>query len=112
MNVIYLAEPKLEFGGAGQEVDIRFGLLNNGVFDRGLATAPSKLRLGVIGTAQTIESFLQWINKCRTEVPAKDTHLKNLFPHFPGFVRIIHFTQQLLRIHHFNAPYLREIWIF
>ena len=84
MKVTLLPEPDLEFG-AGCHQDIRFGLLEYGVLDRGLASAPSKLRLGAVGTPKTLEAFCRWIDACRSEVPAKETKLKNLFPAFPGF---------------------------
>lgn len=84
MRVTLLPEPELEFG-LGRHQDIRFGLLEHGVLDRGLTTAPTKLRLGAVGTPKTLEAFFNWVEACRVEIPAKETKLTNLFPAFPGF---------------------------
>lgn len=84
MRVTLLPEPDLEFG-IGRHQDIRFGLLDYGVLDRGSSTAPMKLRLGAVGTPKTLEAFFTWIDACRGEIPAKETNLTNLFPAFPGF---------------------------
>lgn len=84
MKIKYLGEPTLEFGG-GTHVDIRFGLMQHGVLDRAANTAPSKLKLGIVGTAKTVEAFYAWIESRRKPVPAKESRLSHLFPHFPGF---------------------------
>jgi len=85
MNLRSLIEPELEFGGGGTHVDVRFGLMASGPLDRGTPLAPSVLRVGIVGTEETVEGIRGWLEKCRDEVPAKDSRLANLFPRFPGF---------------------------
>lgn len=85
MKAELLPEPELEFG-AGTHVDIRFGLSQRGgPFDAGTTTAPSTIRIGLVGTAQTLEGVQNWLDACRDGVAAKKTRLVNLFPAFPGF---------------------------
>lgn len=85
MKAELLAEPELEFS-AGSHLDIRFGLLQRGgPLDAGAATAPTTIRVGIVGTSQTVEGVLSWLNACRSGVKAKETRLVNLFPAFPGF---------------------------
>lgn len=85
MNAEILQEPELEFGAGGRHVDIRFGLMNYGPLDLTLATAPKQIRIGVIGTPESSEGVLGWIDRCRAGVSAKESKQPNLFPRFPGF---------------------------
>jgi hypothetical protein len=70
-------EPELEFGLKGQNVDIRYGLLENGVLDRDAPSAPKRLPVDVVGTPETLEG--------REGVDPKATDLETLFPAFPGY---------------------------
>src|SRR5690348_13856596 len=56
-----------------------------GPLDLGENTAPTQLKVGLIGTAQTIATGRQWLELCRTGVNAKLSKLANLFAPFPGF---------------------------
>jgi hypothetical protein len=85
MKAEFLAEPELEFGGGGRHVDIRFGLMNYGPLDVGLSRAPRAIRVGVVGSAGTIEGVRTWIERCRGGIDAKPSRYPNLFPRFPGF---------------------------
>ena len=84
MKAEFLEEPELEFG-AGTHVDIRYGLSQFGPLDRGTPTAPREIRVGLVGTADTVEGVERWLAACRAGVAAKATRLVNLFPAFPGF---------------------------
>jgi len=84
MNADFFHEPNLEFG-VGKHIDIKFGLMNYGPLDFQVTTAPKKIKLGIIGTPETIEGVQKWIEKCRNGVPAKKSKRPNLFPRFPGF---------------------------
>lgn len=84
MRVEHLPEPELEFG-AGRHLDIRFGLMNYGPLDFASSLAPRQIRLGLVGTPQTIESVERWLAKCSSGIPAKKSRQPNLFPRFPGF---------------------------
>jgi hypothetical protein len=81
----FISEPELEFGHGGKHVDIRFGLMDFGPLDAGTDRAPHEIRLGVVGTANTIEPFRKWLARCSGGLPAKQSRYPNLFPRFPGF---------------------------
>lgn len=85
MEVSHFVEPELEFGGHGRHVDIRFGISQFGPFDKGSSQAPISIKLGFVGSAETASAFRVWLDSCRRPIPGKDTHLRNLFPGFPGF---------------------------
>jgi len=84
MKTDFFHEPELEFG-TGRHIDIKFGLMNHGPFDFDNPLAPKKIKLGIVGTPETIEGIVAWLEKCRTGIPAKPSKRPNLFPRFPGF---------------------------
>ena len=61
MKIEWISEPMLEFGQGGRHEDIRFGIMNHGPFDVGRREKPWPIRLGVVGTDQTIEGILRWL---------------------------------------------------
>lgn len=85
MKLDFLEEPELEFGNAGTHVDVRFGIMQYGPLDRGTPVAPSQIKVGIVGTQETIEGVQTWLEQARSGIPAKDSRLSNLFPPFPGF---------------------------
>ncbi len=84
MNIIRLEEPQLQFG-TSRHVDIRFGLMNYSPLDFDKQDAPKHIRIGIVGSAASIEGLRDWLVKCRNEIPAKESRQPNLFPKFPGF---------------------------
>lgn len=84
MQIDFLQEPELEFG-IDKHIDIRFGIMNYGTVDYSSPLAPKEIRLGIVGTNQTIEGVSSWLEKCRNEIPAKESRQPYLFPKFPGF---------------------------
>ena len=84
MKLTHLAEPSLEFGGAMRHVDIRFGLMDYGPFDSGLEGAPKRIRIGIVGSAETVEGTASWLESCKEGFEAKPSRQPNLFPCFPG----------------------------
>ncbi|MDD9974031.1 MAG: hypothetical protein OXU27_08495 [Candidatus Poribacteria bacterium] len=84
MKTEFFHEPELEFG-TGRHIDIKFGLMSHGPFDFDNPLAPKKIKLGVVGTPETIEGIVAWLEECRTGIPAKPSKRPNLFPRFPGF---------------------------
>ncbi len=74
-------EPPLEFGEGGLHIDVRFGLMRHGPLEPERAR---EVRLGVIGTSETVEGFQQWIDACARGIPAKTSRQQNLFVGFPG----------------------------
>ena len=85
MKMEFFDEPELEFGSGGTHVDIRHGIMLHGPLDLGEATAPTQIRVGLVGTAESVEGIRNWLEHCKTGVPAKASRLGNLFPPFPGF---------------------------
>ncbi len=84
MKLSHLKEPSLEFGGAFRHPDIRFGIMDYGPFDVGMEGAPKRIRLGIVGSAETVEGTARWIDSCASGFPAKESRQPNLFPPFPG----------------------------
>jgi len=76
-----LEEPLLEFGGNGREIDIRLGLMRHGPLEPERA---AKVRLGIIGTAETTEGFARFLDRCKVGLDAKESRQPNLFLPFPG----------------------------
>src|ERR1700694_1292156 len=96
MKFDFFHEPELEFGSGGTHVDIRYGITQYGPLDVGEATAPTKLRVGLIGTDETIAAIRQWLDRCRGGIAAKQSKLTNLFPAFPGFSETSPFHSSLV----------------
>lgn len=84
MKTTLLSEPELEFG-TGRHIDIKFGLMNYAPLDFDLPLAPKQIKLGIVGTSETIEGIVKWLEKIRTGVAAKESKRPNLFPRFPGY---------------------------
>lgn len=85
MRIKILDEPELEFGGHSRHIDPRFGLLVNGPMDRGSELAPRELKVGVVGTSETIKQVRDWFALAKSGLAGKKSRLENLFPAFPGF---------------------------
>lgn len=96
MRLEHLQEPELEFGDGGRHVDVRFGLMQFGPLDRDTVHAPGDIRVGIVGTAETVEGVTQWLDHCRTGIAAKQSRQPNLFPPFPGFSRDTTFGADLI----------------
>lgn len=84
MKAALLQEPELIFGN-GSHIDIKFGLMQYGPFDAKSPQAPREIKLGIIGTNDTIEQLLGWILSIKNGVAAKKSKKENLFPLFPGY---------------------------
>lgn len=84
---IYMPEPKLEFGDGGQHIDPRAGLIDYGPLQPMVGDV---IRVGVIGTGETIAGFSKFMERCQDGIAGKLTkegkpHPRaNLFPPFPG----------------------------
>jgi hypothetical protein len=85
MTVSLLPEPELQFANTGHHVDIRFGIRNHGPLALSDRLAPTEIRVGLIGTPETIQGVKDWLEHCRTGLPARLSKKPNLFPAFPGF---------------------------
>lgn len=80
-NAKVLPEPMLEFGSGGRHLDPRMGLVEYGPLQPILG---DRVRIGVIGTAETADGFSQFIDRCGTGIEGKKSPLTNLYPPFPG----------------------------
>jgi hypothetical protein len=85
MKVEFLPEPELEFGSDGTHIDARFGLMQYGPVDKGTPRAPSPLKIGIVGTNETVDGVRTWLERGSSPIPGKSGRLPNLFPPFPGF---------------------------
>lgn len=79
----HVHEPLLEFGSGGRHQDVRFGLIDHGPVDFSVQ-ATRTVRVGVIGSSETVDGFREWFARCEGEIPAKPNRQPNLFPAFPG----------------------------
>lgn len=96
MKFTFFEEPDLEFASGGTHIDVRFGITRFGPLDLGDTKAPSQLKIGFVGTDETIAAIRQWLERCRSLIPAKDSKLVNLFPEFPGFALDASFRSTLV----------------
>ena len=84
MRVLHIEEPLLEFG-AGMHIDVRFGIAQHGPFDVAQGTAPGNIRVGVVGSAGSIENLTAWLERAAGGLPGKISRRTNFHPSFPGF---------------------------
>lgn len=78
----------MTFGDSKHYIDPKKGLLAYGPClyeNRNAISYP--IRLGVIGSKETIELTQQWIDRCQGKIPGKDDN-SLLFQDFPGFTKI------------------------
>src|SRR6266566_3636005 len=76
----YFPEPKLRFAGGGQHVDPKTGLACFGPLSLDpLKRHPNRVRIGFVGTGETVEKAEQWISINAKGVPGDEKH-----PDFPG----------------------------
>ncbi len=85
MKIEFLQEPELEFGNGGRHIDIRFGMMHYKPLDHDSTSAPKDIKLGIVGSSETVEDLEIWIEKCRQGIEAKNSKQPYLFPEFPGF---------------------------
>jgi hypothetical protein len=76
----YITEPKIEFAEGRQHVDPKLGILRYGPKSYRLSNRhPSSVRVGLIGTAQSVETARNWIAQTSSGVAGDEIH-----PEFPG----------------------------
>ena len=104
MKIAKFDEPELQFG-TSCHIDIRFGIMNYCPLDFASSTAPKQIKVGIVGTAASIEGMRTWLIRCRNDIPAKPSRQSKLFPRFPGFNLDTAFHSELL----LDAQFEREI---
>lgn len=84
MKVTILDEPVLEFAYGGRHTDPRHGIDFFGPADL-LDSPVAVIRIGIVGTQESIDGIRRWLDKCRSEIAAKQSPLGALYLPFPGF---------------------------
>lgn len=105
MKIRYIEEPSLQFGN-GQHLCPKQGIYSMSPYDID-QVRPDKIKLGVIGKPESIETVLEWISACRSHIEEKKSKnpLPNLFTNFPGFNSQIGFKCEIV----FDDTYIRKI---
>jgi len=81
-SLSHLSEPLLEFAANGRHVDVRFGLMDYGPVD--FSTERTKeIRLGVVGSSQTVGKLGDWLRRCETASRPRTAGNPSFSPHFP-----------------------------
>jgi len=80
INCEYFSEPLLIFGNDGLHVDPKSGISRYGPRSHEFARHPDNVRVGLIGTADTIEKSRVWLQNNAKGVIGDEKH-----PEFPGF---------------------------
>src|SRR5690349_19340469 len=81
LNVQYLEEPCLAFAESRQHIDPKHGLIRFGPKSLDVPSRhPAIVRVGLIGSAESIEKAKQWLEKNASGVPGDADHLE-----FPGY---------------------------
>lgn len=84
MKLALIDEPDLEFANGSRHTDPRHGIAFYGPADLN-SSGPRTIRVGIVGTKDAIEGVKRWLDKCRSPIAAKSSHLTGLFMPFPGF---------------------------
>ncbi len=88
----YLEEPQLCFADGQQHIDPKSGISNFGPKSYSPRKRhPSQVRVGFIGSAETIEATKQWMEKSAEGVLGDSKH-----PNFPGFKKEQGFFSELV----------------
>ena len=68
IRIEYLAEPKLQFGQYFEHEDTKTGLAEFGPFGKNVeGLHPSEVKLGFVGTRETIAGAREWVEECGSE---------------------------------------------
>jgi hypothetical protein len=77
ISLEYLGEPKLQFGHYFEHEDTKTGLAGYGPFGKNIAGLhPTQIKLGFIGTRETISGAKEWIETCGN--PIESENLKKI----------------------------------
>jgi len=103
MNIKLLDEPLLQFG-TGESICPREGISIFNPYDLN-SVRPERIKVGVIGKSDSVDTVLSWLNLCKRMVPAKKSTLPKLFPSFMGFNRHEAFNAEFI----YDEGYIRKI---
>ena len=72
-SIEYLPEPKLQFGAYFEHEDTKTGLAEFGPFGKNVdGLHPTEIKLGFIGTPQTVSGARRWIEECKTFIESEN----------------------------------------
>lgn len=96
MKLDLIEEPLLEFG-KDTNICPRHGITDFDVFDSSFADRRKEINVGAIGTAENLEEFSIWLEKCENYIPPKKGNKQpRLYPPFPGFNKSIGFKARFI----------------
>jgi hypothetical protein len=73
ISIEYLPEPKLQFGSYFEHEDSKTGLAEFGPFGRNVeGLHPPEIRLGFVGTRETIVGAKEWIEECGSAIESEN----------------------------------------
>lgn len=73
IEILHLTEPKLQFGEYFEHEDTKTGLAEFGPFGKSVeGLHPAEIKLGFIGTRETIEGAKEWIEECKGEIESEN----------------------------------------
>ena len=106
MKVSFFEEPNLQFG-SDAFICPKFGLENFCPYDID-NVRPTRIKIGIIGKANSIPEFLNWLESCKDYIAGKKSAKRpnpNLFPSFPGFNTKVAFKSEL----EYDTTFIRAI---
>src|SRR5262245_15760191 len=73
IKIEYLSEPYLQFGHYFEHEDSKTGLAEYGPFGQNISGLhPSEIRLGFIGTRETISVAQEWVQECSAPIESEN----------------------------------------
>jgi hypothetical protein len=103
MNIKIFEEPLLQFGNS-ESVCPKTGLMRFNPYDLD-KVRPERIKTGIIGKSESIDTITQWLERCKKPIAAKKSSLPNLFPGFCGFNKDEAFKAEII----YDEGYVRKI---
>jgi hypothetical protein len=95
----YIEEPKLCFADGYEHIDPKYGILSSGPKSLSATQShPSQIRVGIIGTAETIDKAQRWIQRGAEGIDGDKDYLR-----FPGFKHDRGFDSEIMFDNNWNA---------
>ncbi|HTX38833.1 MAG TPA: hypothetical protein VME43_27590 [Bryobacteraceae bacterium] len=80
----YFPEPKLQFGHYFEHEDTKTGLAEYGPFGKNIdGLHPKEIRLGFIGTRETIAGCREWVEQCGQAIESENIKRTTITPSLP-----------------------------
>jgi hypothetical protein len=85
IDLQYIPEPKLQFGHYFDHEDSKTGLAEFGPFGKNVpGLHPSEIKLGFVGTRETIAGAKDWIGQCSGEIESENVKFEKVEQPVPG----------------------------